>query len=61
MRPVLAAIERENTMNSRAKVYQYARPVKVAIVGGGFGCPCMAIKLRSAGVEHVALLAKADQ
>ena len=48
-------------MNSRAKVYQYARPVKVAIVGGGFGGLCMAIKLREAGIEDFVLLEKAEQ
>ncbi|MBF1801942.1 flavin-containing monooxygenase [Alloalcanivorax profundimaris] len=46
-------------MNSR--VNPRNRAVKVAIVGGGFGGLCMAIKLREAGIEDFVVLEKAGE
>lgn len=48
-------------MNAQAKPGPASRPVKVAIVGGGFGGLCMAIKLREAGIDDFLLLEKAGE
>jgi len=45
-------------MTSQAKINVKTRRVKVAIVGGGFGGMCMAIKLREAGIDDFLLLEK---
>ena len=45
-------------MTSQARINVKTRRVKVAIVGGGFGGICMAIKLREAGIDDFVLLEK---
>ncbi|MGB2337420.1 MAG: NAD(P)-binding protein, partial [Alcanivorax sp.] len=47
-------------MTSQAKINVKTRRVKVAIVGGGFGGMCMAIKLREAGIDDFLLLEKGN-
>lgn len=47
-------------MNKKAKLNVQSRQVKVAIVGGGFGGLCMAIKLREAGIDDFILLEKRE-
>ena len=47
-------------MTSQARINVQTRRVKVAIVGGGFGGLCMAIKLREAGIDDFLLLEKGD-
>lgn len=48
-------------MNSQMRGEGMTRSVKVAIVGGGFGGLCMAIKLREAGIDDFLLLEKAAE
>ena len=47
-------------MTSQARINVKTRRVKVAIVGGGFGGLCMAIKLREAGIDDFVILEKGD-
>jgi cation diffusion facilitator CzcD-associated flavoprotein CzcO len=48
-------------MNAQAKPGPASHRVKVAIVGGGFGGLCMAIKLREAGIDDFVVLEKAGE
>src|SRR5690606_1931110 len=48
-------------MNSKVNLDVRELSTKVAIVGGGFGGLCMAIKLREAGIEDFVVLEKAAE
>lgn len=48
-------------MTSQASISSRQNSIKVAIVGGGFGGLCTAIKLQEAGIQDYLLLEKADQ
>lgn len=48
-------------MTSQASINSRKGTVKVAIVGGGFGGLCTAIKLQEAGIQDYLLLEKAEQ
>lgn len=45
-------------MNSQARINIQTQRAKVAIIGGGFGGLCMAIKLQEAGIDDVLILEK---